>query len=211
MKVFATGQKRKLEIPSGRTMTPERMLAQAREAISGWKYERVTLGYPGPVRGNKITAEAPNLGKGWVGFNFEKQFRRPVKILNDAAMQALGSYKGGRMLFLGLGTGLGSTLILERVVHAAELGNLPFVARKTYADCLGKGALKTDGKATWQKHVKTALGTLKSALQVDYIVLGGGQAHLIRKLPLGVFRGNNRKAFVGGELAWRQANHLLLR
>jgi glucose-6-phosphate isomerase len=209
VKVFATGQKRKLAIPSGRTMTPERMLAQAEEAISGWKYERVTLGYPGPVRGNKITADAPNLGKGWIGFDFQKEFKRQVKILNDAAMQALGSYKGGRMLFLGLGKGLGSTLILEHVVHAAELGNLPFPGKRPCADRLGKSALKRDGKSTWSRNVLAALEAFKSALQVDYIVLGGGQAHLVRKLPRGVFRGDNRNAFLGGELAWRRANHLL--
>jgi predicted NBD/HSP70 family sugar kinase len=165
----------------------------------------VSIGYPGRVARNHAVEDAPNLGRGWIGYNFRRAFRKPVKILNDAAMQALGSYKGGRMLFLGLGTGLGSTLILEGVVHATEVGELPYQDNRPYADYLGKAGLERLGKAAWLRHVRIALGQLKSALQVDYVVLGGGKVKLVRRLPAGILRGDNSKAFAGGVLAWKKS------
>ena len=202
VKIFVTGRKGKIEIPSGPRMTPRRMFSEVQKATAGWKYDVVTIGYPGRVRGNAPQENAPNLGKGWLQFDFKKAFKRPVKILNDAAMQALGSYRGGRMLFLGLGTGLGSTLILEGVVHATELGDLPFRRGRTYADYLSKIGLKRLGRARWSRHTKQGVQQLKAAFQVDYVVLGGGKAKLITKLPEGVLRGDNSKAFVGGVRAW---------
>ncbi|HZR19467.1 MAG TPA: ROK family protein [Verrucomicrobiae bacterium] len=192
------------EIPSGRFMTPQKLLPALKKVIDGWKYDRVSIGYPGRVRRNSIEEDAPNLGPGWRCFDFRRVLRKPVKILNDAAMQALGSYHGGRMLFLGLGTGLGSTLILEGVVHAMELGDLPFRRGRPYADYLGKAGLERLGHKQWVRHVKTTLRQLKAALQVDYVVLGGGKAKLVGALPAGVLRGENANAFDGGVQAWEE-------
>lgn len=185
-------------------MTPQRLLPALKEATLGWKYDVVSVGYPGRVKNNLIQEDAPNLGKGWVKFDWRRAFKKPVRILNDAAMQALGSYQGGRMLFLGLGTGFGSALILEGVVHATEFGDLPYSNGKPYAEYLGKAALERLGKAAWIRHVKLALRHFKAALQVDYVVLGGGKARLLPKLPAGVLRGDNSKAFDGGLRAWKQ-------
>jgi predicted NBD/HSP70 family sugar kinase len=201
VKVFANNQR--YEIPSGPGMTPQRLLPEIRKAINGWRYDAVSIGYPGRVRRNALEENAPNLGKGWVGYNFRKAFRKPVKLLNDAAMQALGSYQGGRMLFLGLGTGLGSALILEGVVHAMEIGDLSYDHGNSYADILGKDGLKRLGKAKWSRHVLRALKQLTEALQVDYVVLGGGKAKLIPRLPPKVIKGGNSKAFDGGVRAWK--------
>jgi polyphosphate glucokinase len=187
-------------------MTPQKLMAAMREVIDCRKYDRVSIGYPGRVRQNSIDEDAPNLGKGWRQFDFRKVFRKPVRILNDAEMQALGSYQGGRMLFLGLGTGLGSTLILDRIVHATEIGDLPYRDGHAYADYLGKAGLERLGQSQWARHVKIALRQLKAALQVDYVVLGGGKANLIKTLPPGVRRGENANAFDGGVRAWKQGS-----
>jgi predicted NBD/HSP70 family sugar kinase len=203
IKVFATGRKKPVEIPSDRRMTPQRMMLSLHQVTNEWKYELVSISYPGQVRKNAPQEEAPNLGKGWCAYDFRKAFRKPVKILNDAAMQALGSYRGGRMLFLGLGTGLGSALVLEGVVHATEFGDLPFLDGRPYAEFLGHDGLKRIGKAKWTRHVKTAICQLRAALQVDYVVVGGGKAKLIGKLPAGILRGDNSKAFLGGIRAWK--------
>ena len=203
VKVFAPGRKEPVEIESGRHMTPRRMLAEVRKAINGLGFDVVTIGYPGLIRENLIKQDAPNLGKGWVGFDFHKALKHPVRILNDAAMQALGSYKGGRMLFLGLGTGLGSAVILDGVLHAMELGSLPYRNGRSYADYLGKVVLKRIGVTAWSRDVLACLKQLKGAFQVDYIVLGGGQAKLIKKLPAGVIRGDNSKAYDGGLRVWQ--------
>jgi predicted NBD/HSP70 family sugar kinase len=205
VKVFARAQKDPIEIPSGVKMTPQTMMAEVRKAAVNWKYQAVSIGYPGRVRQNSLEEDAPNLGKGWVAFDFKRAFHCPVKIVNDAAMQALGSYEGGRMLFLGLGTGLGSALILEGVVHATEFGDLPYRDGRCYADYLGKAGLERLGKAEWSRHVKIAVKQLRAALQVDYVVLGGGKARLVNRLPRDLVLGDNSKAFVGGMRLWNRS------
>jgi polyphosphate glucokinase len=184
-------------------MTPDRLFSAVREATAGWRFDVLSIGYPGRVVDNAPQEDAPNLGKGWIRFDFRAAFRRPVRILNDAALQAVGSYRGGRMLFLGLGTGLGSALILEGVVHATELGDLPYKRGRPFSAYLSKAALKRLGYASWSRHVLTAVNHFKSALQVDYVVLGGGKAKLVGRLPSGVVRGDNSKAYLGGVRAWQ--------
>jgi predicted NBD/HSP70 family sugar kinase len=205
VKVFATWQKQFFTIRSGRSLTPNRLIPQIQQRAANWKYDRVSIGYPGRVEQNRPAENAPNLGRGWVNYDYKQAFKKPIKFLNDAAMQALGSYRGGRMLFLGLGTGFGSCLILESVVHPTEVGDLNYRDNKTYADYLGKAEIKHMGATAWVQHVKTAVRQLKAALQVDYVVLGGGQAKLVPKLPSGVLRGDNSKAFVGGVRAWEKS------
>ncbi|HZU22572.1 MAG TPA: ROK family protein, partial [Terriglobales bacterium] len=165
-------------------------------------YDRLSIGYPGPVVHNRPLAEPANLGKGWVGFNFHSAFRRPLKLVNDAAMQALGSYAGGRMLFLGLGTGLGSAMIVDGVLEPMELAHLPYRHGKTYEDYLGLRGLTRLGKKKWRKHVFEVASCLKAALQADYVVLGGGNSKLLKQLPAGMRLGDNAKAFLGGRRLW---------
>lgn len=205
VKVFPPSGKKPVEIPSGPDLTPNRLLPALRQVIAGWGYEVVSIGYPGRVRNGKALEDPPNLGHGWVGFNWKAVFKKPLKILNDAAMQALGSYRGGRMLFLGLGTGLGSALILDGVVHPTEIGDLPYRSNRSYADYLGKVGLERLGRTVWTRHVIIALRQLKTALQVDYIALGGGKARLVPNLPRGVLRGDNSKAFDGGVRVWKKS------
>ena len=205
VKVFPPSGKKPVEIPSGPQLTPNGLVPALRQTIAGWDYDVVSIGYPGRVRRETPLEDAPNLGPGWARFNWKVVFKKPLKILNDAAMQALGSYQGGRMLFLGLGTGLGSALILEGVVHPTEIGDLPYRSNRSYADYLGKVGLKRLGRAVWVRHVNLALKQLKTALQVDYIVLGGGKAKLVPQLPKGVLRGGNSKAFDGGVRAWKKS------
>src|SRR2546425_6284731 len=203
LKVLATGRRKHLQIDSGPTMTPKKMIAAVRAASAGWKYEAVSIGYPGAVVHGHPVAEPHNLGRGWVGFDFRKAFRLPVKIINDAAMQALGSYQGGRMLFLGLGTGLGSALIVDGVLEPMELAHLPYKKGRTYEDYVGLAGLKRFGKRKWRRHVQDVVQQLKTALQADYVVLGGGNAKLMKKLPPGVRLGDNSKAFLGGYRLWK--------
>src|SRR5712691_10915742 len=174
VKVLASGRRKPFEIPSGPKMTAKEMVRQVRQGTTGWRYSFVSIGYPGPVLHGKPVSEPPNLGSGWVGFNFAKAFGYPVRVINDAAMQALGSYKGGRMLFLGLGTGLGSALMVDGVLEPMELAHLPYKDGQTYEDRVGKAALKTLGRETWQEEVIQIVRQLKIALIADYIVLGGG-------------------------------------
>lgn len=182
------------------------MFAAVQKTIADWKYDVVSIGYPGVVVNGIPKEDAPNLGRGWHGFDFKRAFRRPIKIINDAAMQALGGYEGGRMLFLGLGTGLGSTLILEGVVHPLELGDLWYRGNRTFADYLGKVGRKRLGMRRWARHAKAAVHVLKAAFQVDYVVLGGGGAKRIGKPPAGVKLGDNSLAFRGGVRLWEQAH-----
>ena len=170
-------------MPSGPQMTPRRMVTAVKRLAEGWAYDAVSIGYPGPVLHNKPMLEPHNLGPGWVGFDFEKAFGHPVRILNDAAMQALGSYKGGRMLFLGLGTGLGSALIVDGIVEPLELAHLPYKKGKTFEDYVGLRGLDRLGKAKWRKEVGEVVEQLRGALQADYVVLGGGNAKKLKKLP----------------------------
>ena len=204
IKILATGHDTPIKIPSGPHLTPTQMVSKVKEAIDGWEYEVVSIGYPGPVKDGKPVKEPKNLGPGWVEFDFEGAFSRPVRVLNDAAMQALGSYKKGRMLFLGLGTGLGTTLILDGVVAPLELAHLPYKNGKTYEEYVGKAGLERTGKRKWRKNVEDVANRLSAALEVDDVVIGGGNAKLLKTLPTGARPGQNLYAFVGGYRLWGQ-------
>ena len=206
VKVRATSHKREIKIPSGPKMTAKTMVAAVRKLIVGWQYEAITIGYPGAVLHGHIVGEPHNLGHGWVGFNFKKAFARPVKIINDAAMQALASYQGKRMLFLGLGTGLGSAMMVDGVLEPMELAHLPYKKGRTYEDYVGLAGLKRLGKRKWRRHVNDVVKQLKNALEADYVVLGGGNARLLKKLPRGVRLGDNTKAFQGGYRLWSKSH-----
>ena len=205
VKLRATGQKKLVKIPSGSKMSANKMVAAVREIIAGWKYDVITIGYPGPVLHGHIVGEPHNLGNGWVTFNFKKAFGCPVKIINDAAMQALGSYEGRRMLFLGLGTGLGSAMIVDGVLEPMELAHLPYKKGRTYEDYVGLAGLKRLGKKKWRRHVNDVVKQLKTALEADYVVLGGGNARLLKKLPPASRVGDNANAFRGGLRLWSKS------
>jgi ROK family protein len=194
---------RRRKFRSGPKMTPREMVAQVKEEIEDWKFDAISIGFPAPVRDGRILNEPKHLGKGWVRFNFEKAFKKPVRIVNDASMQALGSYRGGRMLFLGLGTGLGSTLIFRDVVLPLELGDLPYWDDGIIEDFLGKPGLNELGEKEWERHVMLAVVQLKKALIADYVVLGGGNVKKLRELPDGAELGHNRNAFLGGARLWQ--------
>jgi len=200
VKVLATGQKRR-KFESGPKLTPQIMVAGVRKLIKDWEYDVVSIGYPGPVRLNRPMAEPHNLAKGWVGFNFKAAFKCPVKVINDAAMQALGSYQSGTMLFLGFGTGLGSAMVVDGVVVPMELGHLSY-KKGTYEDYLGLRGLKRLGKKKWPKQVAYTVGRLVSALHLDDVVLDGGNAKELKKLPEGCRAGDNANAFLGGFRLW---------
>lgn len=202
VKVLATGQRVKREIPSGSTMTASRMVQDVKRLTKDWAYDVVSMGYPGPVIHGLPLREPYNLGSGWVGYNFGKVFGCPIKIINDAAMQALGSYHGGRMLFLGLGTGLGSAMIVDGILEPMELAHLPYKKGKTYEDYVGLRGLKRFGKKKWRRHVAKIVEQLKETLEADYVVLGGGNANNIKKLPPGTRLGSNDNAFLGGFRLW---------
>jgi len=203
VKLLATGRRTRVEIPSDPALTAARMVRAVRKATKGWVYDAVSIGYPGPVVHNQPIAEPCNLGRGWVGFDFRKAFRRPVRLINDAAMQALGSYEGGRMLFLGLGTGLGSAMIVDGILEPMELAHLPYKKGRTYEDYVGLRGLKRLGKKKWNRHVEEVVKQLKIALEAGYVVLGGGNAKLLKKLPPGARLGDNNNAFRGGFRLWR--------
>jgi polyphosphate glucokinase len=205
VKALVTGQREPVKIPSGPSMTPRKMVAALRKAAAGWDYAAVSIGYPGVVVHNRIATEPHNLATGWVGFDFQKAFGRPVKVINDAAMQALGSYRGGRMLFLGLGTGLGSTMIADGALEPMEIAHLPYKHGRTYEDYIGLQGLHRSGKKKWRERVLEIAQRLRAALEADYVVLGGGNAKLMKKLPAGVELGDNRRAFRGGFRLWRTA------
>jgi predicted NBD/HSP70 family sugar kinase len=202
VKILATGRRKKVKFPSGPQMTPGGMMASVKAATAGWKYDAVSIGFPGAVVHGHPLVEPHHLGRGWVGFDFKKAFGKPVKLVNDAAMQALGSYGGGRMLFLGLGTGLGSAMIVENVLEPMELGHLPYKKGRTFEDYVGNGGLMRLGKRKWRIQVREVVAMLKAALQADYVVLGGGNARLIKELPPGVRLGKNSNAFRGGFRLW---------
>jgi polyphosphate glucokinase len=205
VKLLATGRDEPRQLVSGPALTPQRMAAGVKKVVRGWKYDVISLGYPGVVHHGRPIAEPHNLGKGWVGFDYRAAFGRPVRIINDAAMQALGSYKGGRMLFLGLGTGLGSTLIADGVVEPMELGHLPY-RKSTYEEYVGQGGLEKRGKKQWRRHVADVVARLTTALEPDDVVLGGGNVKHLKELPPGTRAGNNANAFVGGFRLWEEAN-----
>lgn len=194
---------RKRKFKSGRKMTPRQMISGIKELLDGWKYDAVSIGFPSPVINGRIASEPKNLGEGWLGFNFEKALGKPVRLINDAAMQALGSYRGRRMLFLGLGTGLGSTLIWQNNVLPLELGDLPYRDHRIIEDFLGKLGIAELGEKRWKREVARAVTQLKKSLIADYVVLGGGSAKKMDRLPEGVERGHNRNAFLGGVRLWQ--------
>jgi polyphosphate glucokinase len=186
-------------------MTAHEMVARVKEAAADWQYDVVSIGYPGSVLRSRPVAEPHNLGKGWVGFDFETAFGCPVKVMNDAAMQALGSYQGGKMLFLGLGTGLGTTLIVDGVVEPMELAHLPY-RKATYEDYIGERGLKRLGKKKWRKYVNDVVALLSAALETDYVVLGGGNVRKLKELPPNCRAGDNANAFRGGFRLWEDAD-----
>jgi polyphosphate glucokinase len=193
------------KVPSGPKMTPQVMMAAIRKHTAEWKYDHVSIGFPGPVIHDKPLLEPHNLGKGWVHFDFKKAFgSKPLKFLNDAAMQAMGSYRGGRMLYLGLGTGLGSAMVVDGSVQAMELAHLPWKKRKSYEDYLGKAGLRRDGRKQWEKNVRKVIQLMSDAMEADYVVLGGGNAKLVKKLPDKVYLGSNDNAFKGAFMLWEQ-------
>ena len=204
VKVLASGQSEPRKFDSGATLDPKRMVSEVQKIAEGWSYDVVSIGYPGPVLNNRPVAEPHNLGRGWVGFDFKSAFARPVKLVNDAAMQALGSYKGGKMLFLGLGTGLGSTLIVDGIVEPMELGHLPY-KKHTYEDYVGERGLVRLGKSKWQRDVAEVVALLIAALEPDDVVLGGGNVKLLEKLPAGCRLGDNANAFAGGFRLWEKS------
>lgn len=202
VKILATGEKESRKFDSGPDMTAKQMVDGVNELAKDWKYDRVTIGYPGPVLHNRPVAEPHNLGKGWLGVDFSAAFKRPAKVMNDAAMQALGSYKGGKMLFLGLGTGLGSAMIVEGVVEPMELGHLPY-RKGTYEDYVGLRGLNAHGVKKWRKHVEDVVERLVAALEPEDVVLGGGNVKHLEELPPGCRAGDNANAFLGGFRAWK--------
>jgi polyphosphate glucokinase len=205
LKVSLDGKGDLVRIPSGPELTAARMVAAVKKATAGWKYDVVSIGYPGPVVNGRPAEEPKNLGAGWIRLDYRKAFGRPVRIVNDAVMQALGSYQGGRMLFLGLGTGLGSALVADGVVEPLELAHLPYRKNRTYEDYVGLRGYKRLGRRRWQRHVEKVVALLKHGLQADYVMLGGGQTKKLKGLPAGVRLGNNTNAIRGGIRLWRDA------
>jgi polyphosphate glucokinase len=201
VKILATGRSQRRSFRSGPTLTPRQMVQGVKKLAADWTYEVVSIGYPGAVLNNRPISEPPNLGRGWVGFDFARAFGCPVKVLNDAAMQALGSYKGGKMLFLGLGTGLGTAMIVEGIVAPMELSHLPY-RNGTYEDYVGRAGLERNGKKKWRSHVVDVVERLIAALQPDDTVIGGGNVAKLKKLPANCRRGENARAFRGGFRLW---------
>ena len=204
VKVLATGQSEERKVESGPTMKPAEMVAAVKGMTADWEYDVVSLGYPGLVVHDAPFKEPVNLGPGWVGFDYAAAFGRPVKILNDAAMQALGGYDGGRMLFLGLGTGLGSAMVVNGAVAPMELAHLPYKKNRDYENYVGLVGLKRLGKKKWRRVVALVIAELSAALEPDYVVLGGGNAKFVRELPPNVRLGDNSNAFAGGFRLWEE-------
>jgi polyphosphate glucokinase len=203
VKILATGEKVPRKIPSGPKMTARQMVAAVKNAAADWSYDVVSIGYPGPVIHDRPLSEPANLGKGWVKFDFRRAFGKPFKMINDAAMQALGSYRGGRMLFLGLGTGLGSAMVVDGELEPMELAHLPYRDGKTYEAYVGLRGLEKHGKKKWRRDVADVVEKLRAALEAETVVLGGGNAKKMKTLPKGVILGDNANAFLGGFRLWK--------
>jgi polyphosphate glucokinase len=201
VKLLASGHEARRKFTSGPTLSAKQMVDEVRRIAADWKYDVVSIGYPGPVLDGRLLAEPHNLGKGWVGFNFEKAFNCPVKVVNDAAMQALGSYKSGRMLFLGLGTGLGSAMIINGNLLPMELAHLPY-RKATYEDYVGLRGMKRFGKKKWRQYVFDVVERLTAALEPDDVVLGGGNVKFLKTMPPKCRAGDNANAFKGGFRLW---------
>jgi polyphosphate glucokinase len=204
VKILVSGRRQKREIASGPTLTAQKMVADVKKLAEDWPFDVISMGYPGPVLHNKPVLEPANLGSGWCGFDFAGAFGRPVKVVNDALMQAVGSYEGGRMLFLGLGTGLGSALIVDNVAQPMELAHLPYKKHRTYEEYVGVAGLKRLGKKKWRNEVFGVVERLTKALEPDYVILGGGNVAKLDKLPPRCRRGDNANAFKGGFRMWQK-------
>jgi polyphosphate glucokinase len=205
VKILATGQDAPRKFASGPALTPAEMVTGVVQAATGWDYKAISIGYPGPVMAGRLVSDPFNLGPGWVGFDFAAAFGCPTQVVNDAAMQALGSYEGGRMLFLGLGTGLGSTMIVDGVIEPMELAHLPY-RKATFEDYVGIRGLKRLGKKKWRRAVADVVARLSAALEPDSVVLGGGNAKKLKELPPNCRAGDNTNAFVGGFRLWDPAD-----
>jgi polyphosphate glucokinase len=205
VKVLVSGESEPRKFVSGPRLTARQMVARVKLVVGNWQYEAVSIGFPGPVLRNHPVAEPRNLGGGWVGFNFRSAFGCPVKVVNDAAMQALGSYRKGKMLFLGLGTGLGSALVVDGIVEPMELGHLPY-KKRTYEGYVGNQALLKQGKKKWRRHVADVVARLTAALEPNEVVLGGGNVKELKQLPPKCRVGDNRNAFLGGFRLWEEVN-----
>jgi hypothetical protein len=202
VKLMISSRTKRRKFPSGARLTPRQFIAKTKAAVTDWKFDAVAIGFPAPVIKGRIAAEPKNLGKGWTRFDFRKAFGKPVRVMNDAAMQALGSYHGGRMLFLGFGTGLGSALLWDRTVLCLELGDLAYIDG-TLEDWLSNDGMDALGEEAWQEEALRVIPALKQSFIADYVVLGGGNAKCIEKLPRGVELGHNRNAYTGGVRLWQ--------
>src|SRR6266545_5302923 len=205
VKLLATGQNAAREFPSGPTLTAEQMVTDVKKLTADWTYDAVAIGYPGPVINNRPLTDPWNLGRGWRGYDFEAAFKCPVKVVNDAVMQALGSYEGGKMLFLGLGTGLGSAMIVDGIVEPMELGHLPY-KKRTFEDYVGVRGYARLGKKKWRKEVADVVSRLVAALEPEDVVLGGGNVKKLKELPPGCRAGANANAFVGAFRLWQKTS-----
>ena len=203
VKLMISRSGKRKKFASGKGLTPRKLVAGIKKEIGDWKFDVIAIGFPAPVYKGRIAQDPKNLGKGWVGFNFRKALGKPVRVMNDAAMQALGSYHGGRMLFLGLGTGLGSALLWDRNVLSLELGDLPYLDDLSVEDWVGDAGLKKFGQKRWQTEVKRIVSEMKKSFIADYVVLGGGNAKLVETWPEGTALGHNRNAFTGGARLWQ--------
>jgi len=204
VKMLASAATEPRAFDSGKDFTPSLLVREVRERTPDWNYDVISIGYPGSVDARGPSAEPGNLGDGWVRFDFSKAFGKPVRVINDAALQALGGYDGGRMLFVGLGTGVGSALVTEHVIVPLELGCLPYGNDETLFDRLGSAGLEARGEQAWAASVQRVLTTLREAFAADYILLGGGNAHRLHPLPEGARRGGNEDAFTGGFRLWEE-------
>ncbi len=208
-KVWKTGEDDKLKIPTGKEFSPQKLVEEVRLNVSDWDYDRVSIGYPGHVTNGHPSAEAANLGPGWVGFDYPAALGCPVRIMNDACMQALGSYEGGRMLYLGLGTGVGSTFIFDGTIIPLSLGHIKLVDDETLTEHLSREALEARGQKAFRESLNLAAVMLKDAFQADYVVIGGGNAKKLKELPEGVRRGGNHNAYFGGLRMWEDASKMV--
>ncbi len=202
VKIMVTGHDEERQVASGSTMTAQAMVDAVLDLAGDWSFDVVSMGYPGPVLHGRPVFGPKHLGSGWVGFDFEAAFGRPVKVVNDALMQAVGSYEGGRMLFLGLGTGLGAAMIVENVAQPMELAHMPYKEGKSFEQYVGEAALESFGLETWKREVAAVVSVLQAALEPDYVVLGGGNVRLFDDLPPNCRRGDNTNAFAGGFRLW---------
>ncbi|HEX7286100.1 MAG TPA: ROK family protein [Candidatus Angelobacter sp.] len=205
VKILARGHAKPRKFPSGPNLTPAKMVDGVKELAADWEYDAISIGIPGPVLMGQLIVDPRNLGPGWVGFDFNRAFGVPVKLVNDAAMQALGSYKGGKMLFFGLGTGLGTALVINGVAESREIAHLPY-KKRTFEDYVGVRARKRLGKKEWRKHVSKIIAAFRERIHADDIVLGGGEVKNLKKLPIGCRAGDNANAFLGGFRLWEGAS-----